>query len=44
MIREQTTLKIAGSEIPMLALDDWKFWLLVMIATGLCGLWIWRKK
>ena len=39
MIREQATLKVAGSEIPLIAFDDWRFWLLLAVIIGAALVW-----
>lgn len=44
MIREQATLKVAGSEIPLIAFDDWRFWVLILIGSFLIGLWVCKRK
>lgn len=41
MVREQSIIKVAGSEIPLLALDDWKFWLLIIL--GCVMIFIWKN-
>jgi len=42
MIPEQAVLKAPGFEIPMIAFDDWRFWILVFLS--LIFLLILRKK
>lgn len=42
MIREQAILKVAGNEVPLIALDSWQVWLLIGIACVF--LWKWMSK
>ena len=41
MIREQSILKVAGNEIPLIAFDDWKVW--VFFGVILAAIWIWKR-
>ena len=41
MTREQATIKLPSTEIPLIALDDWKFW--ALLAVGVLILIIWRR-
>ena len=41
MIREQATIKTFGTEIPLIALDDWRFWVLTIVICGM--VWLWKK-
>lgn len=38
----QTTIKLPGSELPYGALNDWRFWLLLLAISAM--IWLWRKK
>jgi len=40
MIREQATLRLPGStEIPLIAFDDWRFWVLLAVIIGAAFAW-----
>ena len=44
MIREQATIRAAGAEVPLLALSEPGFWVLVIIAAGIAVYWIRRGR
>ena len=43
MIREQAVIKLPSTEIPLIALDDWRVWLLVIILVVLIWKWLSKK-
>lgn len=44
MMREQAVIKAAGAEVPVLALSEPGFWVLVAMATAVLIFWIWSRK